>query len=341
VEVSGAREVVSGVDVGDMRYENAIIHGSCLDILPGIETGTIPLVFADPPFNIGLKYDVYSDRVDYGKYCAWLDLWITEVVRILAKDGSCYIAIGDEYAAEVNLAMKRAGLYFRNWIIWHYGFGQSQRKKFARSHTHILYFTKSREGFIWNGDSVRVPSARQLRYRDKRANPLGKIPDDVWCVEQSRMGLPEAGYQDVPDQLSLFVNNPSSSAPGIASGDKLLCDKGLDSVVNSSSDDLFQPVELEDGVWEYARLCGTFKERIKGSDGSVHPCQMPEDVLRRVILVSSGVGDIVLDPFCGTGTTAAVAKSLGRGFVTMDISEEYCRVASMRLFGRERGYVTE
>jgi site-specific DNA-methyltransferase (adenine-specific) len=138
------------------------------------------LVFADPPFNIGIKYDVHNDNMSYEEYYSWSEKWIRECYRILKDDGTIYIAIGDEFAAEINIILKRTGFCFRNWIVWYYTFGQNQRKKFNRAHTHILYFTKDGERFTFNDKDIRIPSARQLIYNDKRANPLGKIPDDIW-----------------------------------------------------------------------------------------------------------------------------------------------------------------
>ncbi|MHC4755995.1 MAG: DNA-methyltransferase, partial [Planctomycetota bacterium] len=52
--------------------------------------------------------------------------------------------------------------------------------KFARSHTHIFYFVKDKKNFTFNDHAVRIPSDRQLLYNDRRANPRGKMPDDVW-----------------------------------------------------------------------------------------------------------------------------------------------------------------
>jgi len=78
-------------------------------------------------------------------------------------------------------------------------------------------------------------------------------------------------------------------------------------------------------------LC-TGKERIKGEDGAkAHPTQKPEGLLHRVILSSSKVGDVVLDPFFGTGTTGAVAKRLNRNFVGIEREDDYIKVASERI----------
>ena len=87
--------------------------------------------------------------------------------------------------------------------------------------------------------------------------------------------------------------------------------------------DGFQPT---DDTWYYARVAGTFKER-----QGFHGCQMPEQLLGRIIRVSSNPGDIVLDPFAGSGTTLAVAKKLGRQWIGCELSEEYVRAATERL----------
>ena len=216
------------------------------------------LVFADPPFNIGYKYDKYHDSKASGKYLAWTRDWIGQCVRVLKPQGSIYIAIGDEYAAHIKLILEdELGLTLRNWIIWHYTFGQQTKIKFARSHTHILYFVKDAKHFTFNDDLVRVISDRQKKYRDKRANATGKMPDDVWN--------------------------------------------------------------------EYPRICGTFAER------TGHPCQMPESLLARIIRASSNQGDWVLDPFCGSGTTATVAYKLGRQYTTIDLSETYVQATRERI----------
>ena len=73
------------------------------------------------------------------------------------------------------------------------------------------------------------------------------------------------------------------------------------------------------------RVCGTFKER------TGHPCQMPEAVLERIIRVSSNPGDLVLDPFAGSGTTLAAAKRLGRRYLGIELSPEYADRARRRL----------
>jgi modification methylase len=83
-------------------------------------------------------------------------------------------------------------------------------------------------------------------------------------------------------------------------------------------------------VWQIALCLGA--ERLRGSDGKkVHSTQKPEELLKRVILSSTKQGDVVLDPFFGTGTTGAVAKKLKRNFIGIEKEAEYVSLAQERI----------
>jgi modification methylase len=78
-------------------------------------------------------------------------------------------------------------------------------------------------------------------------------------------------------------------------------------------------------------LC-TGAERLKGEDGNkLHPTQKPESLLQRVMLATTSAGDVILDPFFGTGTTGAVAKQLGRNFIGIERDETYAAGARKRI----------
>ena len=257
---------------------NQIIQGDSTKVLNEGPEGWVDLVFADPPFNIGYLYHGYDDEKDVDEYVNWSETWMRAVHRALKPSGSFYLAIGDEFAADLcHVARRKIGFNLRNWIIWHYTFGQQTRKMFAKSHTHILYFTKSKDGFTFNADDVRVASARQTTYADKRANSKGKLPDDTWFLR------------------------PQEAAP------HGYFEPGFD-------------------TWNESRVCGTFKER-----EGWHGCQMPIGVLNRIIKASSNPGDVVLDPFNGSGTTAVAAALLDRKYVGIDQSAEYVGYAKKRL----------
>ncbi len=188
---------------------NRLHHGDCIAGMKKLPDGCIDLAFADPPFNIGYEYDAYDDRKSCDEYLDWCREWTNEVARVLKPDGAFWLAIGDEYAAEMKVMLTRERkepLFLRSWVIWYYTFGVNCTNKFSRSHAHLLYFVKDPKRFTFNADDrdVRVPSARQLVYGDKRANPAGRLPDDTWIVSPEAAGVrPGSGVGEQGNQVPL------------------------------------------------------------------------------------------------------------------------------------------
>jgi len=201
-----------------------VVVGDCITRMASWPAESIDLIFADPPYNIGYKYDQYEDNRDDHEYVQWTCDWIAGCARLLKPSGSMYILIGDEYAAETRVYLKQLEcehkLVFRNWIIWHYTFGQNCEAKFNRAHAHLFYcvgadafdsWKVTDPPFTFNRQAIAVPSARQTTYADARANPKGKLPDDTWYLRPQE------------------------------------------------ADGYFKP---DEDTWYLSRLCGTFKERL-------------------------------------------------------------------------------
>jgi DNA modification methylase len=259
-----------------MTPRNRVIQGDCIAGLGQLDEGCVDLAFADPPFNIGYDYDVYQDRKHADEYLAWTRSWGEALIRVLKPDGTFWLAIGDEFAAELKILFQRElGLTCRSWVIWYYTFGVNCQKKFSRSHAHLFHFVRDPGRFTFNADAVRVPSARQLVYADRRADAKGRLPDDTWVLRP----------QDLPEG--------------------------------------FEP---DENTWYFPRICGTFKER-----AGFHGCQMPEQLLGRIIKVSSNPGELVLDPFAGSGSTLVTAKKLGRDYLGFELSANYHENIESRL----------
>ncbi|MGE5294828.1 MAG: DNA-methyltransferase [Solirubrobacterales bacterium] len=248
------------------ELKNQILCGDCVEVLRRAKEPFADLVFADPPFNIGYKYDKYHDEKASDHYLAWTRDWIGQCVRALKPAGSIYIAIGDEYAAQIKLILEdEHKLSLRNWIIWHYTFGQQTKTKFARSHTHILYFVKDAKRFTFNDDVVRVISDRQKKYRDRRANPTGKIPDDVWNEYARICGtfVERTGHPcQMPESLLARIIRVSSNE-----GDWVLdpfCGSGVTATVAHKLGRLYTTIDLSEDYVEAAR------KRIAESVGLSH-----------------------------------------------------------------------
>ncbi len=234
-----------------------IANGDCLELLP--QHAGVDLIIADPPYNIGVDYGdgARADRLPPASYGIWCADWIRLCAEALRPGGSLWVISGQEHGAKIDTAIEWAGLVMRNRITWHESFGVYCHRKFGRTSRPIYYAVKPGAPFTFNADAVRIPSDRQAKYGDRRANPAGKIMGDVW---------------------------------------------------------------------QFSRVCGTFRERVNGV-----PTQLPEALVRRIVEVSSRPGDVVLDPFAGSGTVPAVAMKLGRVGAGIEKNPEYAAIATNRL----------
>lgn len=206
-----------------------IIHGDCVEVMRGMEPGSVDLVFADPPFNIGVDYGKgkQADKLSDFQYTQWALGWMDAALCLLKPGGTFWLAINDEWVSRLEImAVRDFMLTRRNWVIWHESFGNALKTKFSRCKRHLLYFVKDSKQFTFNADSVRIESQRQ-RNGDKRANPKGCLPSDVWkfsrvCgtfgerVKWHPAQMPEA----ILERIVLACSNPGDTVldPFLGSG---------------------------------------------------------------------------------------------------------------------------
>lgn len=220
-----------------------IIQGDCLDVLRRLPPAR--MVFLDPPDNLGVPYEGFTDRRPALDYYAWLchvAHWATERAPIVWLS---------HYYRHTPLLLQELPYYVRTneirLFLWRYTFGQHQQKDCGNGYRPILRLSHC--DVIWKTDAIRVPSARQ-KNGDKRADPRGRVPDDVW---------------------------------------------------------------------EFSRVCGTFKERRSWAQN-----QHPEALLERIVKLSCQSGDLVIDAFGHSFTTARVCRRLNIDCVSVEISPNYC-----------------
>lgn len=239
-----------------------VVEGDCVEELAKVAPGSVRLVFADPPYNIGIDYgDHHDDSMDDEDFMEWSESWIRAAAATLADDGSMWVLINDEWADVYGCLLRDCGLKRRAWIKWFESFGVNNANNFNRTSRHLFYMVKDPKRFVFHADAVSRPSDRQAIYGDKRADPGGKVWDDVWGI------------------------NPA-----------------------------------------IPRLVGNAAERIPD-----FPTQLPLQLLRAVVGCASDPGDLVVDPFNGSGTTGAACIELGRRYLGIEKSAEFARVARMRL----------
>lgn len=250
--------------VGDCRER--------LDAIPEVRSRGVRLVFADPPFNWNRAYDEWHDRMPDEEYLAFTYDWIDRCVDALTPNGSLWINIPDDWAAEIVCRLKRHSdparrMHLENWCIWHYRFGQNTKSRFINSKVHALYFVKDPSNRVWNPEPILETSDRRAIYGDPR-------------TESKKDGMPSG---------------------------------------------LRVPMDVWYGRY-WGRVQGNNKER-----RGYHDNQLPEAYLERVILACSDPGDVVLDPFTGSGTTGVVAREHGRAFVGTEFSAANAESARERI----------
>ena len=102
---------------------------------------------------------------------------------MLKADGTFWLAIGDEFAAELKLlAQREIGFPCRSWVVWYYTFGVNCTKKFSRSHAHLFHFVKDPRRFTFIPLKTAFLPRGNWSTAMGAANPNGRLPDDTWLV---------------------------------------------------------------------------------------------------------------------------------------------------------------
>lgn len=246
------------------KGNHTILHGDALDGLNEIEDGSVALIFADPPYNIGKTFGTFKDRwtsdQDYANWCyTWLDI----CVKKLSSTGALYLMTSTQAMPFLDLYI-RERLTVISRIVWHYdSSGVQAKNRFGSVFEPILFAVKDEGSYTFNRDDIMV---------EAKTGAKRKLID----------------YRKAEPTLY-----NSEKVPG--------------------------------NVWNFPRV------RYRMDEYEEHPSQKPEALLTRIIKASSNEGDLVLDPFAGTFTTAKVAKDLGRKSISIEAQEEYLKIGLRRL----------
>ena len=153
-----------------------IICGDSLLELKKIDSNSVDLIIADPPYNLGKDYGNNSDSKEFDEYIEFTEQWTKECKRILKDNGTMYFFMGFKFISYLYQVLeKKHNLIFNNWICWHYTQGIGKKHGFSPRHDDILMFVKS-DKFYFNLDEIRIP---QKFYRSIN-NMRGANPGDVW-----------------------------------------------------------------------------------------------------------------------------------------------------------------
>lgn len=313
-------------------WRNRLIWGDKRYVLPSLLpdlAGKVNLVYIDPPFVTGsdfsfttaipdsgesltkapsiLEQKAYRDTWGRGldSYLQWFYETAVLLRDLLADDGSIYVHLDWHVGHYAKVVLDEVFGYdnFRNEIVWKSstaGSSKARARRFAANHENILVYTKS-ENYIFNKSFGEYPES-EIEKRFNKSDERGRYKDAELATYSQKT------LQKLKDDNKLIIT----------SGGKYRYKIYLDDVEGV----------LVDSVWSDIPIVNSqAEERLN------YATQKPEALLERIIRASSNEGDLVLDCFCGSGTTAAVAEKLGRRWVTCDLGRFAVHTARKRLLG--------
>jgi DNA modification methylase len=325
---------ISRLETGDLYCDDN------LDLLPDLQPESVDLIYLDPPFFANREYEViwgdeaevrsFVSRWEGGidSYLDWIKKRVDYLYPVLKQTGSFYFHCDSAASHHLKIMLdKRFGAErFRSEIIWKRTSAHSSARRYGPVHDTILFYTKS-DNYTWNqsyqeydqtyldafythtDDDGRRWRRSDLTGAGIRNGETGKVWRGIDVTAKGRhWGVP-------PSELDRMDAAGKIHWPKKRGGMPML---------KRYADE--QPgVPLQD-VWTDIRpMHNLSKERVG------YPTQKPEALMERIIAASSNPGDLVLDPFCGCGTTIVAAAHLQRRWVGIDISPTALRVIRRRL----------
>lgn len=329
------------------EFDNMIIKGdncAVCDCLMNEFASKVKCIYIDPPYNNGEEYTHYSDVFSHKQWLDNMRAIISRLFHLLAKDGSLWISIDDNEVHYLKVLcdeiMGRNS--FVTTIIWQQRTTRENRRAFSNNHEYILVYAKDPIEFKKSRNLLSIDDTVLSRYKNPDNDPRGpwqSISLNVqaghavssqfysitapggkvfnppngrcWIYNQERMN------KEIADN-NIWFGADHNSTPRKK---KFLCDAKLGltpetlwlaSAVGTTNDAKKQLLALFPTI-------------------TVFDTPKPESLIRRIFEIASNEGDLILDAFLGSGTTAAVAHKMNRSYIGIDISSESINYALNRL----------
>ena len=345
------QDIVLSVVRGDTRF--GFLNGNSVDVLRNLPDESVNCIITSPPYWAQREYDIDADNKeleigreqDYNEYVAVLKVVFKEAKRVLRKDGSLWLNLGDKYYNKalmgmpwrVALSLMEDGWILRNDIIWDKMKGtQSCKDRFRDVYEHLFHFVKSHK-YYYDSDSIRIISPKKPKKVNGEMVSATGVSGKRYrrlieeSMELSEMEKTEAN-KALDETLNQLLNGEivdfrmtirgsqrtyHSDNTNVSGRAKELATKGYFIMKMSSTG--FLPSD----IWRIT------PEDTWRKDG--HYAVFPEELLQNPILATCPADGIVLDIFSGTGSTVVAALKLGRKGIGIDLSEKYIAIAEKRV----------
>lgn len=319
---------------GAEAWSNRLIRGDKTEVLPALLAtfaGQVDLIYVDPPFDTGAAFSAsrrvpsadassqgepmvieqaaYRDTWGHGidRYLQWFYETVALLRELLAATGSIYVHLDWRLDGFARAIMDEVfgPACFRNAIVWKRDVAGKGAKRVSRQWPRnadtILFYSRSPTTWIFNQPFVALNEAQQKAYR--YVDQDGRRYKAVQLGDYSAASIARFEAQGL-------IHTSRSTGTKYK---KYYLDEALATV---------------DGIWSDIPGFGT---RTAAAEQSGYPTQKPEALLERIISASSREGDLVLDCFCGSGTTAVVAEKLGRRWIVADLGRLAVQTTRKRL----------
>ena len=310
---------------------NMLIHGDNLLALKALEqdySGCVKCIYIDPPYNTGNAFEHYDDGVEHS---IWLSLMSERLIllrNLLSEDGSIWISIDDDEQAYLKVMLDEifGRQNFVNNVIWEKKFSPSNDAKWlSDSHDFVMIYAKNKS--IWRPNLLPRSKEMNSRYKNLDNDPRGEwtsgdcsvktysaLADYPITTPSGRIVNPPAGYCwrfSKEKFVELIADNRiwfGKDGDGVPRIKRFLSDvkEGITAMT----------------IWKYTEVGhnqDAKKEVKQFNSESVFATPKPERLIERVLTLGSKEGDLLLDSFLGSGTTAAVAQKMGRRYIGVEM----------------------
>lgn len=334
---------IDGGRVGEVTgtaSDNLLIRGDSLDALRALARspeyaahyrGKVKLVYIDPPFNTGQAFEHYDDALEHSVWLGMMRERLVLIRDLLAPDGSVWVHLDDAEMAYCKVLMDevfgRAG--YVATVVWRSADTSNyDDSRFSGDHNTILVYGR-RPGWAANG--VKRSERQASHYRNPDDDPRGP-----W-FDGNPLGSPnprENLRYDVVSPTGATIRHPPNGWRWQRSTMERLMEDGAIRFNEAGTRIVYRTYLWEQrdlppsNLWDSVDETGSnrkAKNELKALFGlsarEVFATPKPERLLERVIHIGSNPGDIVLDCFAGSGTTAAVAHKMGRRWVAVELNE--------------------
>lgn len=281
-----------------------------MKMLSGLEDESIDLIYLDPPFNSNRDYIAFNDKWESKDvYLKFLEKRLYLMKSKLKETGSLYLHCDPSWSHYIKIMLD--GVFgqhnFRNEIIWGYSGPQApSKKRFSSKHDIIFSYSK---------DKNKVKTYELYHFEKERESESSYMKDESGKYFYT---LPKGDYSEESikrlDKEGRIYRTKNNKVR-------------IKYFVEKTTDGYFLKKKKLTDVWTDIPSLG----QVNSKEKTAYPTQKPLKLLERIIKASSNEGDIVLDPFMGSGTTLVAANNLNRKFIGFDISSEAVAIATDRL----------